>query len=116
MCGTLERLAAAAIAIVLVAAAPLFAQVDILTGKALKNLSSGALDSPSEDIVSVDARLVPIAEGRTAQFVVTAKIKPGWHIYSLTQKAGGPIRSKLTLVPSDSFRLVEDFHSLVDFF
>ncbi|MFZ5831437.1 MAG: cytochrome c biogenesis protein CcdA [Planctomycetota bacterium] len=43
---------------------------------------------------------------------VTATIKPGWHIYSITQAAGGPLPSKITLktpqgVEAGPFRALE---------
>ncbi|HEY1953256.1 MAG TPA: protein-disulfide reductase DsbD N-terminal domain-containing protein [Gemmatimonadaceae bacterium] len=39
-----------------------------------------------------------LAQGRTVPITVQADIARGWHIYSLTQKAGGPIPLRLELV------------------
>ena len=43
-----------------------------------------------------------VISGRTIRITVEAVIAKGWHIYSLTQKPGGPIPLRLELVgPSD---------------
>ena len=39
-----------------------------------------------------------IVSGRTVPITVQAEIAKGWHIYSLTQKPGGPIPLRLQLV------------------
>src|SRR6478672_6723692 len=39
-----------------------------------------------------------VTTGRTVPIVVQAEIARGWHIYSLTQKAGGPIPLRLDVV------------------
>jgi hypothetical protein len=39
-----------------------------------------------------------VTPGRTVSLVVQADIARGWHIYSLTQKAGGPIPLSIKLV------------------
>jgi cytochrome c biogenesis DsbD-like protein len=39
-----------------------------------------------------------VTTGRTVPITVQADIAKGWHIYSLTQKAGGPIPLRLDLV------------------
>jgi DsbC/DsbD-like thiol-disulfide interchange protein len=39
-----------------------------------------------------------VTPGRTVPLMVQADIAKGWHIYSLTQKAGGPIPLSITLV------------------
>ena len=46
----------------------------------------------------------PDANGRATLFI-TAEIAPGWHIYSITQKPGGPNKSKLK-VTEQGFRLL----------
>jgi dipeptidyl aminopeptidase/acylaminoacyl peptidase len=38
-------------------------------------------------------------------------LSPGWHVYSLTQPAGGPQRTKITLEESAGFKLAGDFHA-----
>jgi thiol:disulfide interchange protein DsbD len=43
-----------------------------------------------------------VVSGRTVPITLQAEIAKGWHIYSLTQKSGGPIPLRLDLVgPSD---------------
>ena len=43
-----------------------------------------------------------VISGRTVPITLQAEIAKGWHIYSLTQKSGGPIPLRLDLVgPSD---------------
>ena len=43
-----------------------------------------------------------VVTGRTVRITVQAEIAKGWHIYSLTQKPGGPIPLRLDLVgPAD---------------
>lgn len=39
-----------------------------------------------------------VVSGRTVPITLEAEIAKGWHIYSLTQKAGGPIPLRLDLV------------------
>ncbi|MEM9368775.1 MAG: thioredoxin family protein [Planctomycetota bacterium] len=40
---------------------------------------------------------------------VTVKLAPGWHIYSLTQPAGGPLPTKIRLVVPNGFKLEQAF-------
>ena len=40
---------------------------------------------------------------------VTATVETPWHIYSLTQPDGGPLKSKIALEPSDEFSLTSEF-------
>ncbi|MEO8911151.1 MAG: protein-disulfide reductase DsbD N-terminal domain-containing protein [Gemmatimonadaceae bacterium] len=43
-----------------------------------------------------------VVAGRTTPVTIRADIAPGWHIYSLTQKSGGPIPLRITLLaPED---------------
>jgi thiol:disulfide interchange protein len=49
--------------------------------------------------VSLSAKLEPaqVKQGQSAKVLITAKIDPGWHLYSLTQPPGGPITTKITI-------------------
>lgn len=49
--------------------------------------------------ISFSAQLRPpdARAGEGAQVVITAKIDPGYHLYSLTQPTGGPVRTTLQL-------------------
>jgi cytochrome c biogenesis DsbD-like protein len=72
-------------------------------------LGSGTRSRPSVDGSPLSLRPVKwsvvggsasreIVAGRTTPLTVQAEIAKGWHIYSLTQKPGGPIPLRLQLV------------------
>ncbi len=48
------------------------------------------------------AKLAPgdVRAGETAQIVLTVQLDSGWHIYSLTQPPGGPLKTTLNLQPN----------------
>ncbi len=77
-------------------------QLDALSGK----FQGGGGDAAK---VTVKATIEPAAANRPARLVIVAQVAPGWHIYSITQPDGGPIRSKIKLPPSTDFRLLGDF-------
>ena len=62
---------------------------------------NAALGSP----VQVEAVIEPGTAGNPDVLAVTASLEPGWHLYSLTQKPGGPRPTKITIA-SDSPRQV----------
>ena len=37
------------------------------------------------------------ADGQLGELSVTADLEPGWHVYSVTQKSGGPMRTRIVL-------------------
>src|SRR5262245_29114181 len=43
---------------------------------------------------------------------VTAEMAPGWHIYSITQAPGGPLKTKIKLTPSPAYKLTGEFKAL----
>src|SRR5687767_988638 len=51
--------------------------------------------------VQISAQFEVDKQVATAYVVVTAQIEEGWHIYSITQPAGGPLKTRLSL-SSDS--------------
>ncbi len=57
--------------------------------------------SAQTDPVKFTLRLAPgtaaIAPGSTFRVQLTAKIVEGWHLYSITQPAGGPIATQVTV-------------------
>ena len=55
--------------------------------------------------LKVSAQLLPAGENLPARLSITADIPAGWHIYSITQKPGGPKRSIIQLPESKQFRL-----------
>lgn len=46
-------------------------------------------------VVTTSAVFTAPAEGRPAEFYVTATMERGWHIYSITQAPGGPIKTEI---------------------
>ncbi|MBS1788480.1 MAG: thioredoxin family protein [Acidobacteria bacterium] len=56
--------------------------------------------------VNLSAKLDPnpVKAGQTAKVSVTAKIDSGWHLYSLTQPAGGPRPTKLSIDETGPFK------------
>jgi len=55
--------------------------------------------------VVVSAAVEPGRAGGVDVLAVTARLEPGWHLYSVTQKPGGPIATRIT-VAKDSPRSV----------
>jgi len=47
-----------------------------------------------------------VKPGARVVALVTAKISPGWHVYSITQPRGGPVATTITVPENPSFRLV----------
>ena len=39
---------------------------------------------------------------------IKATFDEGWHIYSINQKDGGPVKTSFTFLPSKTYRLLED--------
>ncbi len=46
----------------------------------------------------------PVKAGQTAKAVITAKIETNWHLYSLTQPAGGPRATRITIDETGPFK------------
>jgi thiol:disulfide interchange protein len=65
----------------------------------------------AKDIVKLNAQFTPPKDKQPAMLFVTARIKQGWHIYSITQAPGGPIPSKLELAESPKYKLAGEFKS-----
>jgi suppressor for copper-sensitivity B len=53
--------------------------------------------------VAITAAVEPGRDGGADTLAVTARLEPGWHLYSVTQKPGGPIATRIT-VAKDSPR------------
>ena len=86
---------------------------DILSGGPLGSgeLSGGVAANSSEQIVSVFANFTPPSGGRPAILSITATIEAPWYTYSTTQKPHGATPTKITIAPSDDFRLLGEFRS-----
>jgi len=92
---------------VLVATTPLWAQVD--EGRA--GLEGLFPRQPEETVVAVTAEFTAPTDRRAGQLSITARIEPTWHIYSITQAAGGPLPTEIKLRGCETFRLLGDFHA-----
>jgi suppressor for copper-sensitivity B len=60
---------------------------------------------------TVSARFTPPTPNQPAIVLITAKIAPGQHTYSLTQPPGGPQPTKIELARSTDYRLLAPFRS-----
>jgi len=63
----------------------------------------GGLAGEAGREVEVTAAIEPGAAGRPDVLAVTAVLEPGWHLYSITQKPGGPLATRIS-VAADSPR------------
>ncbi|HEY4760304.1 MAG TPA: cytochrome c biogenesis protein CcdA, partial [Thermoguttaceae bacterium] len=70
------------------------------------------LGGAAEDIVKISAQFSPPTAKQPARLFITSEIKPGWHIYSITQLPGGPVRTQIKLNQSPQYRLLGQFQSL----
>jgi suppressor for copper-sensitivity B len=70
--------------------------------------SSGGDDGPP---VSVSAQFTAAKGGQPAELFISAVVKAGWHIYSLTQPKGGPLASKIDLKKSADYQTKGDFQA-----
>ncbi len=86
---------------------------DILSGGPLGagELAGGATAASPEQIVSVIANFTPPSGGRSAILSITAAIEAPWYTYSITQKPHGATPTKISIDPSDDFRVIGDFRS-----
>ncbi len=88
---------------------PTNAQDDFGTGTDLfPNFSLNGFDGEEDEPVEWTARYFadPGGEGRVE---VEATLAPTWHIYSTTQKPGGPIRTKISITAPNSVQVASDF-------
>lgn len=68
--------------------------------------------SPSGDndaVVTVNASFSADKKTRAGEVSITAEMADGWHIYSITQAPGGPIRTKIKMAKNTGFKLTGDF-------
>lgn len=67
-----------------------------------------------EQVIAIDSGFSRPNPDGSALLFITATMKKGWHIYSITQvtpPTGGPLASKIKLDASDSYRLAGTFQS-----
>jgi suppressor for copper-sensitivity B len=89
----------------LVACAPAQAQLDLLQD--LQGVSQPPADPKS--LVTVSASFNVDKDGHKGRLVITAEIADEWHIYSITQPAGGPVRSEIKLKTSSDYKVTGPF-------
>lgn len=58
--------------------------------------------------VRLTAEFTEATADHPARLYITAEIEEGWHIFSVTQKKGGPVRTTIRLTESDQYRLLEE--------
>jgi thiol-disulfide isomerase/thioredoxin len=77
------------------------ARIVLLLGAGLLILAALPASSAPPTPVSVQATVgeAPLALGATVEISVKATLDAGWHIYSLTQPAGGPVATTVKLDP-----------------
>ena len=63
----------------------------------------GGLGDEDGQEVEITAVIEPGTDGRPDVLAVTATLEKGWHLYSITQKPGGPLATRIT-VATDSPR------------
>jgi thiol:disulfide interchange protein DsbD len=59
--------------------------------------------------ITVSAQFTTAKDGKPAELFITAKLDPGWHIYSITQPAGGPMKSEIKLAKSNAWKQAGSF-------
>lgn len=69
----------------------------------------GVSGGAEEEVVGVAAQFTAPGPATPGRLFVTATLKPGWHIYSITQPRGGPVATRIALGPSQAYRLAGEF-------
>jgi suppressor for copper-sensitivity B len=64
-----------------------------------------------QQVVAVTGQFTAPTADEPARLFITAKVKPGWHIYSITQAPGGVIPTRIKLEESKAYRLLGDFQA-----
>lgn len=78
-------------------------------GDLFDRLDLGGAPQAQADPVKVSALFTTEPDGRTGTLYITANLDEGWHVYSITQPPGGPIRTHLKLDKSEQYKLSGDF-------
>ncbi len=93
------------------------AALTLTVGSALGQVGAQPFDAFSgdfglggeSDVVTVSAQYTAPQGGKPGMLFITAAMKPGWHIYSISQPSGGPKPTQIKLDPSEQYRLVGQF-------
>ena len=59
--------------------------------------------------LTLSAHFTVAEGGRSGVLFVTAEMAQGWHVYSVTQPPGGPMRTRIKLSPADSYQIDSPF-------
>ena len=65
--------------------------------------------SPPQANLQVEAHVRMAPSGKLGMLEITLTMDQGWHVYSLTQPSGGPMKSSIKLDPSEQYRLLGSF-------
>src|SRR5262245_32510889 len=65
-----------------------------------------------QEFVKASAYFTLRSGSQEGALYVTAEMTPGWHIYSITQASGGPLKTKIKLTPSSAYKLTGEFKAL----
>ncbi len=111
MRGSRARSVAFTVAILLIATAPAWGQLNILSGQPLKSIGDAGLAGASgpESVVSVSSQFTPGDHGQPGTLSVTATIAPPWHTYAITQKPTIASPTEIKVAASPDYRLVGEF-------
>lgn len=103
-----------------------FAAVLFLSAAGLAHAQVGSLDRYSEkrfdplsslrsdddsNPVTLSAQFTTPTADQPAVLMITARLAPGFHVYSLTQPPGGPVKTTIELRPSTDFRPLASFQA-----
>jgi thiol:disulfide interchange protein len=77
--------------------------IDDLLGSTPSALGAG------EGELELTAGVTPASGNKPAELSITAEIPAGWHIFSITQPAGGPTKTRIDLESSSQFQKTGDF-------
>jgi len=77
------------------------------------SLFSGGMGG-GESVVSIESQFTTPKDKTPGYLFITATIKPGWHIYSITQPPGGPIATEIKLTPAQGVRVLGQFQPTVE--
>ncbi len=73
------------------------------------NQLQGFPTGPGAEPAEFSAQFQAQQGGGQGKLMVTVKLAPNWHVYSVTQPEGGPGRSKLQVARSDDYEVVGPF-------
>ncbi len=92
----------ASLLVIVFASSPALAQVPPLGDEAG---SGGLFGAGAKKVVAVNAQFTAATAETPARLFVTAKVDPGWHIYSITQPDGGPVKTTIEVSPPPGARV-----------